>query len=197
MIRRIVFGVSGASGMPLAVATLRAFRGVKNLETHLVVSQKSSIVLEKESGMKPADLAGLADAVYDAADMGAGPASGSWKCSGMVVCPCSMSTLASIATGAGQNLLHRACDVCLKERRPLVLVARETPLSLIHFKNMQAVTEAGATVMPFMPSFYAGTLDLERLMAAFAGRILDQFGIDSDLCLRWKGGKGNDGVSVR
>lgn len=184
---RIVFGVSGASGMPLARAVLAAFASVPSLETHLVISRKAETVLASEAGMCLADLTGLVARVHDADDMAAPPSSGSWPCDGMIVCPCSMSTLASIATGAGQNLVHRAADVTLKERRRLVIVARETPLGRIHLANMLAVTDAGAVVMPFMPAFYCGTMDMDVLIRNFAGRLLDELRIPHDLCLRWEG----------
>ena len=105
----------------------------------------------------------------------------------MVVCPCSMSSLASIATGAGTNLLHRAADVTLKERRPLILVPRESPLSRIHLRNMLWASEAGAVIMPFMPAFYSGEDTLEGLMGQFCGRIFDQLGLSHQLCRRWQG----------
>ena len=185
--RRIVLGVSGASGMPLARAVLAAFAEVPGLEVHLVISRKAEMVLREESAMTAEELSSLAAMTYDADSTGACPASGSWPCDGMIVCPCSMSTLASIASGAGQNLIHRAADVTLKERRPLVLVARETPFNRIHLRNMLAVSEAGAIVMPFMPAFYCGSMDMNILMRNFAGRLLDQLRIPHDLCLRWDG----------
>jgi len=118
--------------------------------------------------------------------MAAGPASGSWRHDGMVICPCFMSSLASIATGVGLNLIHRAADVSLKERRPLVLVTREAPLNLIHLKNMQAVTEAGGIVMPFSPAFYTNETDMPMLVRHFTGRMLDMLGIGHSLCARWR-----------
>ena len=134
--KRIIVGVSGASGMPLALCLLRHLAALPDVESHLILSPGAHAVLEAECGLAPSTLHALADVSHDAACLGAAPASGSWEHDGMVVCPCSMSSLASIATGAGTNLLHRAADVTLKERRPLILVPRESPLSRIHLRNM-------------------------------------------------------------
>lgn len=118
-------------------------------------------------------------------DMSAAPASGAWQNAGMIICPCSMSSLASIASGAGINLIHRSADVTLKERRPLIIAPRETPLNLIHLRNMQSVTRAGATIMPFAPAFYNNTTSFKDMMQYFSGRMLDQLHIEHNLCLRW------------
>lgn len=185
--RRIVVGISGASGMPLARTLLQELAALPELEVHLVVSRGAKNVLRAECDCGVEALHRHAHTVYDADDMGAGPSSGSWRHAGMIICPCSMSSLASIACGAGTNLLHRAADVTLKERRPLILVARETPLSCIHLRNMHAVTEAGATVMPFTPAFYNGMVRLEDMMRHFCGRLLDQMDISHNLCARWRG----------
>ena len=186
MRHRIVFGVCGATGMPLARAVLAAFQKVPDLETHLVLSPHAGQVLAAECRAESSLLTRLAFRVYDPEDMSAGPASGSWQHEGMIICPCSMSSLAAIACGCGSNLIHRAADVTLKERRPLVLVARETPLSLIHLNNMRMASEAGATIMPFMPAFYSGEDSLAALMTAFAGRLLDQIRIPHQLGTRWR-----------
>lgn len=185
--RRIVVGVSGASGMPLARTLLRHLAALPELEIHLIVSGGAEKVLRAECGSGVDALARHAHTVHAADDMAAGPSSGSWRHSGMIVCPCSMSSLASIACGVGSNLIHRAADVTLKERRPLIIVARETPLSSIHLRNMQLVTEAGATVMPFTPAFYNGAASLEDMMRHFCGRLLDQLDISHTLCARWRG----------
>lgn len=183
---RLVLGISGASGMPLAQAVLENLASVPGLEVHLIISAGSEQVLQAECGLTSVELARHAHVVHGIADMTAGPSSGSWHHDGMIICPCSMSSLASIASGAGINLLHRAADVTLKERRPLVIVARETPFNLIHLKNMQAVTEAGATVMPFTPAFYTRDTSLEAMMKHFTGRLLDQLRIRHGLCKRWR-----------
>lgn len=182
---RIVVGVSGASGMPLARTVLKNMALVPDMEIHLVVSAGARRVLQTECDFSLPDLTCHAHAAYEAEDMAAGPSSGSWRHDGMVICPCSMSSLASIASGAGMNLLHRSADVTLKERLPLIIVARETPLNLIHLKNMQAAAEAGATIMPFCPAFYTRETDLNALARHFTGRILDQLGISHSLCARW------------
>ena len=138
-------------------------------------------------GAERADFEALADVAYDPDDLGAAISSGSFHTIGMVVVPCSMKTLAAIAAGTGTDLLTRAADVCLKERRRLVLVARETPLNLIHIRNMETVTLAGATVLPPMPAFYHRPKTIDDLLAQTSGKILDQFGIAHQLFQRWQG----------
>lgn len=187
---RIIFGVSGASGMLLARAVLDALASVPGTEIHLVISDGARRVLTAEGGADEADLIRRAHVLHDAADMAAGPASGSWLHDGMVICPCSMSSLASIAGGAGTNLVHRAADVALKERRPLVIVPRETPLNLIHLENMRAAALAGATIMPFCPALYVGETEMSALARHFAGRVLDILKIGHDLRSRWRGSAG-------
>lgn len=182
---RIVVGVSGASAMPLAHGLLAHLAALGGVELHLVVSAGARAVLAAEPGPCLDDLTRLAARMYAPDDLAAAPASGSWQHDGMVVCPCSMSSLACIATGCGRNLLHRACDVTLKERRPLVLVPRETPLSTIHLRNMLAASEAGACIMPFAPASYVAGMDLAAQVRHFTGRVLDQLHIDHDLCQRW------------
>lgn len=182
--QRLVFGISGASGMPLALGALRCLTEVPSLAVHLVISQGAECVMQHEGGARPEELHRLAAVSYDAANLAAPPASGTWPTMGMIVCPCSMSTLANIANGTGQNLLHRAADVTLKERRPLILVVRETPLSHVHIKNMQAASEAGAIVMPFCPAFYAGLDDMAQMVRYFTGRMLDQLRVSHELCAR-------------
>lgn len=185
--RRIVFAVSGASGAPLASAVFSELLGHGGIELHLVVSRGARLVMRSESRHDACAAFAAAHAAYEPEDLAAPPASGSWRHDGMVVCPCSMSSLAAIASGCGTNLVHRAADVALKERLPLVLVPRETPLSLIHLRNMAAAAEAGATIMPFCPAFYAAGPDLPAQMRQFAGRLLDQLGIKNNLCGRWGG----------
>lgn len=185
-VRRIVIGVSGASGIPLTRELLLALRAMENVETHIIISDGARKVIEEEHRDPLMEqLEACADHVHDYRDTGAGPASGSWKHDGMIICPCSMSTLASIAHGCGSNLLHRAADVTIKERRPLILVARETPLSLIHLENMRLLVQAGATIMPFMPAFYTAPKTIEDMLRHFCGRLLDQLGLESSLTCRW------------
>lgn len=182
--KRLVVAVTGASGMPLALTLLRALAGLP-VVTHLVISQAAQRVLMLESGLSVADFIPLADTIYRSDDFSAPPASGSWPHDGMIICPCSMSTLGHIAQGSGVNLIHRAADVTLKERRKLVLVTRETPLSVIHLRNMLAATEAGAVVFPPCPAFYNKPESLEQVLEHTAGRILDSMGMAHNLGRRW------------
>ncbi|MDY7000628.1 MAG: UbiX family flavin prenyltransferase, partial [Thermodesulfobacteriota bacterium] len=152
--KRILLTVTGASGMAYAQTLATALGQNKDIELHMIVSRAGLKVLEVESGARPEELTAPAARVYEPEDIGAPCASGSWTHQGMVVCPCSMSTLAAIANGTGLNLIHRAADVSLKERRPLILVARETPLSSIHLENMLKASRAGAVIAPACPAFY-------------------------------------------
>lgn len=184
---RLIIGVTGASAPHLAIHLLTALARLNTVETNLVVSRAAHRTLELEAGLRADDLAGLADVYHQRGDIAATIASGSFLTMGMVVVPCSMKTLAGIALGYSEDLLTRAADVCLKERRRLVLVTRETPLSLVHLRNMTAVTEAGAIVLPPMPAFYQRPASIEDLLAHVSGKILDQFGIEHDLSPRWRG----------
>lgn len=185
---RIVFGVSGASGMPLASLVLKNLREVPGLETHVIVSKNSENVCGLEGAGEALNLKNLGFNSYEESDFSAGPASGSWRSDGMIVCPCSMRSLAAIATGNGYNLIHRAADVTLKERRPLILAVRETPFNLIQLRNMVHAAEAGAVIMPFIPAFYAAHDTLPEMARNFAGRLLDILRIPNSLCLRWRDG---------
>lgn len=187
--RRIVIGVSGASGMPLARVLLRHLAAQPELEIHLVVSEAADRVSRAECGDDGAELRRYAHNVYAPLDMAAPPASGSWLHDGMIVCPCSMRSLAAIATGVGSNLLHRAADVTLKERRPLLLVVRETPFNRVHLRNMDLAAAAGATIMPFIPAFYTAATTLDDVMRQFSGRLLDQLRLPHNLCERWGEGR--------
>jgi polyprenyl P-hydroxybenzoate/phenylacrylic acid decarboxylase-like protein len=183
--RRLVVGMSGSSAPQLGVALLRAVRGLGVAETHLVMSGGARKTVELEMGLDPAEVEALADVVHDNGNMAASISSGSFHTVGMVVVPCSMRTLAAIATGHAAELLGRAADVTLKERRPLVLVTRETPLNLIHIRNMETVTLAGATVLPPVPAFYHRPKTIDDLLLHIAGKVLDQFGFAHDLFRRW------------
>lgn len=185
--QRLIIGVSGSSAPHLAFATLKALHHHREVETHLVVSRGADKTIELEMGAKRDDFEALADVVYDPADFGAAISSGSFRTLGMAVVPCSMKTLATIATGAVSDLLTRAADVCLKERRRLVVVPRETPLSLIHIRNMETVTLAGATVMPPAPAFYHQPQTIDDLLNQTVGKLLDQFDITHELYQRWEG----------
>ncbi|MEV5514038.1 UbiX family flavin prenyltransferase [Streptomyces flaveolus] len=184
---RLIVGITGASAPQLAVHLLTALRALGTVETHLVMSRAAHRTVELETGLRPADVAALCDVSHRRGDIAADIASGSCPTMGMAVVPCSMKTLAAIAHGYGDDLLTRAADVCLKERRRLVLATRETPLSLIHLRNMVAVTEAGAVVLPPVPAYYHRPASLDDLLAHVTGRILDQFGIEHGVFPRWQG----------
>ena len=184
---RLIVGVSGSSAPHLGVAVLNALREIDSVESHLIISTGARKTIELEMSLDPAEVEKLADVVYDPSDMAAGPSSGSFLTMGMVVVPCSMKTLATIAVGGSDNLLTRSADVCLKERRRLVLVTRETPLNLIHIRNMETVTLAGATVLPPVPAFYHRPQTIDDLLKHTAGKILDQFDIEHQLFKRWSG----------
>ncbi len=190
-VRDILIGVSGASGMPLAACLLRCLSALPSVQVHCVVSQGAHAVLHTECGAGPELLTPYASRVYDAADLGAGPSSGSWwrrrgTPAAMILVPCSMGTLGAIASGATRNLVQRSADVALKERLPLVLVTRESPLSAIHLRNMLTLREAGAVIMPFSPGFYLNPQTLEDMLLHMCGRILDQVALPHDLG-RWPG----------
>jgi 2,5-furandicarboxylate decarboxylase 2 len=185
---RIVVGISGASGAMIGVRLLAALRRLGTHETHLIVSASGAVTAAQELGITRSDLEGLADVAHNVRDIGATVASGSFLTAGMVVAPCSMKTLAGIANGFADNLLTRAADVMLKERRRLVLVARETPLNLAHLRNMTLATEMGAIVMPPVPAFYAHPQTIEDVVDHTVGRILDLFAIEHrEIAKRWCG----------
>ncbi len=184
---RLVVGVSGASAPQLALAVLRALKELDAVETHLVVSSGARRTIELELDLSVSELEQLADVVHRPDDLAASISSGSFQTIGMVIVPCSMRTLAAIATGNSTDLLTRAADVCLKERRRLVLVTREAPLNLIHIRNMETVTLAGATVMPPVLGFYHRPRTVDELVGHVAGRILDQLGLADPGLRRWEG----------
>jgi polyprenyl P-hydroxybenzoate/phenylacrylic acid decarboxylase-like protein len=185
--RRLIVGVSGSSAPQLGYTLLRALSEVPAIETHLVLSRGAGRSIRAEMNMEPAAFEELADAVYDPDDLAAPISSGSYKTLGMAIVPCSMRTLAAVATGNTTDLMIRAADVCLKERRSLVLVTRETPLNLIHIRNMETVTLAGGMIMPPVPAFYHQPESIQDLLDQIAGKVLDQFDIEHDLFARWGG----------
>ena len=193
MTRPWVFAITGASGAPYAVRLLDLLV-THQVPVHLVVSRHGWRLLETEAGIgSAADLqAATGDwsdvVVFTDDDRGATPASGSAKSAGMVVCPCSMGTVSAIANGASRSLVERAADVALKERRPLILVPRETPLSLIHLRNLTAVAEAGATVIPAAPGFYHRPTEISHLVDFVVQRIVDHMQLDITLVPRWQSG---------
>jgi flavin prenyltransferase len=184
--RRMVVGISGASGAVYGVRLLQLLREL-DVETHLVVSRSAQVTLSQEMGLQLADAKALADVHYPNADIGAAISSGSFHVDGMIVAPCSIKTLSEIATGCTSSLLSRAADVMLKERRRLVLLVRETPLHAGHIRSLAAVTEAGAIVYPPVPAFYARPASIEEMIDHTLGRVLDLFGIDARTVRRWQG----------
>jgi 4-hydroxy-3-polyprenylbenzoate decarboxylase len=190
---RIVVGITGATGAIYGIRLLERLR-THGVETHLVVSRWGARTLLHETAYTREQVEALAHTTYAPADMGAAISSGSFQTSGMVVAPCSAKTLAAIAHGYGDNLIHRAADVVLKERRPLVLVVREAPLSEIHLRNMLKLSRMGAVILPPVPAFYNHPRTVDDLVEHTVARMLDQFGIDVPGAARWTGemGVGND-----
>lgn len=185
--RRLIVAITGATGAVYGVRLLKALRVMRDIETHLVVSNAGAITLRHEMNMTASDLALLAHAVHDVHDLGAPIASGSFQAEAMVVAPCSMKTLAAIAHGLSDNLIARAADVTLKERRRLLLLARETPFHLVHLRNMTTATEMGAIVFPPLPSFYHQPQTIDQLVDHTVGRVLDMMNLPNDLVNRWDG----------
>jgi len=185
---RLIVAITGASGAVYGVRLLQQLRASGVAETHLVMSASGVMTAQQELYLRRADIEALADVVHNVKDIGATIASGSFRSAGMVVAPCSMKTLAGIAHGLADNLVTRAADVVLKERRKLVLVARETPLNLAHLRNMTAVTEMGGIVFPPVPAFYTRPASLDELVDHTVGRLLDLFDLPHQgLVKRWEG----------
>jgi 4-hydroxy-3-polyprenylbenzoate decarboxylase len=181
---RLIVGVTGASGVAYGVRALDALAEL-GVETHLVISRSAALTLKEEAGLTPADLATRASAYHRVADLGAAIASGSFRTLGMIVAPCSIRTMSEIATGVTSTLLTRAADVTLKERRPLVLMVRETPFHLGHLRTMVRLAEMGATIAPPLPALYARPQSVEDLIDQSVGRALDLFGLDWRPVRRW------------
>jgi 4-hydroxy-3-polyprenylbenzoate decarboxylase/2,5-furandicarboxylate decarboxylase 2 len=186
--KRLIVAITGASGAIYGIRLLQVLRTLPGWETHLVLSASGALTATQEVDLKRSEIEALADEVHSVKDIGAAVSSGSFHTAGMVVAPCSMKTLAGIAHGLADNLVSRAADVVLKERRRLVLLARETPLNLAHLRNMVAVTEMGAIVFPPVPAFYVRPASLDDMVNHTVGRVLDLFDVDhSDLVKRWEG----------
>ena len=183
--KRVVVGMSGASGAILGIEALRIFRELGGYETHLIVSTGAKLTIALETGATLDEVRGLADVVHDNANLGAAVASGSFRTMGMLVVPCSMKTVAGIAHGFSDNLLLRAADVMLKEGRPLVLMPRETPLSIIHLRNLLAAAEAGAAIVPPMVTHYHGPTSIADMNRHLLGKALGRMGIDLPGMRRW------------
>ena len=184
--KRIIVGVTGASGAPLAAALLSALK-TAGYETHLVATEGAKLTWELETGRPVAALYALADRVYESDDQGAAIASGTFATEGMIVAPCSMKTLSGIVSGYAENLLLRAADVCMKEGRRLVLLPRETPMSRVHLRNLAAAAELGCAVVPPVLTFYNGADTVEKQIAHIVGKTLGLFGIETEDFVPWKG----------
>lgn len=185
--RRLLVGISGATGIPIVVELLGQLKSIPDIETHLIYTRGARLTLKTESSLTEEELCALADVVHDNENIGAGPASGSWESMGMVIVPCSMKTVAGINCGYSDNLLLRAADVTLKERRRLVLVARECPLGTIHLRNMYELSQMGAVILPPVMAYYNQPQSVEDCTRHITGKILQQFGITAEQFRRWEG----------
>ncbi|QYF95313.1 UbiX family flavin prenyltransferase [Massilia sp. PAMC28688] len=188
--RRLIVAITGATGAVYGVRLLQHLSATPGIETHLVVSDAAALTLHQEVGLARRDVEAIAHVVHKNRDIGAAIASGSFQSDGMVIAPCSMKTLASVALGMSDNLIARAADVVLKERRRLVLMVRETPFNLAHLRNMTAVTEMGGVVFPPLPSFYHNPASIEEMVDHTVSRVIDLFGVEHTLAPRWAGMKG-------
>ncbi|MBP1148810.1 UbiX family flavin prenyltransferase [Methylocaldum sp. RMAD-M] len=186
--KRLIIAMTGATGAVYGLRLLQVLRDIGGWETHLIVSSAGVLNIHHELGMKRAEVCAFADVVHDVNDVGASIASGAFKTHGMIIAPCSMKTLAAVAHGFSDNLISRAADVTLKERRRLVVVPRETPLNLAHIRNMAAVTEMGGIIFPPLPAFYGRAKTLAALIDETVGRILGLFEIETDALYEpWEG----------
>lgn len=188
--KRIIIGISGASGAPLAVATLKALAAQPEVETHLIISQGARLTIAQETSMTAEEVEALADLVYDNGDLGAAISSGSYPIDGMIVVPCSMKTLAGINAGYCEDLLQRAADVTMKEQRKLVLVPRECPFSPIHLRNMYELSKYGVCILAPVVSYYNHPETAEDMTTHIVGKILDRFGLEAPGFRRWTGMEG-------
>jgi len=186
MVKRLIVGITGATGAIFGVRLLEALKAA-GVETHLVLSRWGQRTVEHETGLTFADLESRASVVHGSGNMAATISSGSFRTDGMIICPCSMRTVAAIAHGNGENLVHRAADVVLKERRRLVIVPRETPLSEIHLENLLRLARMGVGILPPMPAFYNKPATLDDMVGHIVARVLDQFDLDAAFARRWDG----------
>jgi len=189
--QRLIIAITGATGAVYGVRLLQVLRDLPGIETHLMISDAGVLNLHQELDLGRKDVEALAHVVHNVRDIGASIASGSFQSDGMVIAPCSMKTLAGIAHGLSDNLITRAADVVLKERRRLVLMVRETPFNLAHLRNMTAVTEMGGIIFPPLPGFYQRPKTIEEMVDHTVGRVLDLFSIPHALTPRWNGLKGD------
>ena len=190
MKKRLIVGITGATGAIYGVELLKSLRRLRGWESHVILSDAGALNLWHELKLKRKELERLAHVAYHPKDIAAAIASGSFLTEGMVIAPCSMKTLAAVAHAHADDLVSRAADVVLKERRRLVILPRETPLNLAHLRNMVAVTEMGAIVFPPVPALYAHPKSIEDLVAHAVARVLDLFGVHSSTLARWQGMKG-------
>ena len=186
MKQKLIIAITGATGAIYGVRLLEVLKTLPNIETHLIVSDAGWLTIAHELDVSKDAIRALADVNHACNNIGASIASGSFLCDGMIVAPCSMKTLASIAHGFADNLISRAADVVLKERRRLTLMVRETPLSTIHLNNMLAVTQAGGVIFPPVPAFYHKPFTIDDIVNQTINRVLDQHGIHLDLASRWE-----------
>ncbi len=187
MNNEVIIGISGASGVQYGIRLLEILKKMEGFETHLVLSGAAKMLIQLETEYSVSDVERLGDHVYGDDDFTAPIASGSHRSKGMIVAPCSMKTLASVAVGMSDTLISRAADVCLKEKRPLVLMLRETPLNLIHIENMGRAIKAGASILPACPAFYSKPKSIDDMLDFMAGRALDLLNIEHNLYKRWLG----------
>lgn len=184
--KRILVGISGASGAPIAIRLLERLKENTDIETHLIMSRGAELTVESETDYSVSKIKALADHSYDNSEIGARPASGSFDMDAMIVVPCSMKTVAGIASGYSDNLLLRACDVTIKESRPLILVARESPLSPIHLKNLAELSSIGVKIIPPMVSYYNGFATIDEWTNQFVERLLKALEIENKVT-QWNG----------
>ena len=187
MVKKLVVGICGASGISLAIELLRQLHSIDNMETHLIYSQSSLLTLKQESTLSISELEALADKVYANDDYGAALASGSFLTMGMVVIPCSMKTLAGIVNGYCESLLLRAADVTLKEHRKLVVVPRECPFSTIHLRNLYELSKLGGVIIPPVPAYYNHPQNIDDINKHIVGKVFNQFNIENKLIKPWAG----------
>jgi len=185
--KRLIIAITGATGAVYGVRLLQILRALPEVETHVMVSEAGVLNIHQELDLKRKDVEALADVVHNVRDVGASIASGSFLSDGRNIAPCSMKTLAAVAHGLSDNLITRAADVVLKERRRLVLMVRETPFNLAHLRNMTAVTEMGGVIFPPLPGFYQRPQSIEEMVDHTVGRVLDMFAVDHQLTPRWAG----------
>lgn len=195
--RKIIIGISGASGTIYGIRLLEILKNHRDIETHLVMSNVAKEIIQYENDRNPSEILKLADKVYPIENLGAAIASGSFLTEGMIIAPCSIKSLSGIANSYNDNLLVRAADVCLKERRKLIMVVRETPLHLGHLELMTRVSRYGAVLLPPIPSFYHNPKTIDDIINQTVGKVLDNFGISHNIFKRWQSEEARDETQVK